>query len=124
MASAEELARLIESTVRAALSGLQGSQNPVVGSSGNKRILDPKGVSRVDTFSGKESQWRDWAFQLQVAVKAMSSETAEIMGRTEVDEDGHKLEDLELEFEPGNHQTGRRTIRHSLPLPKWGTLLS
>ena len=29
----------------------------------------------------------------------MSSETAEIMGRTEVDEDGHKLEDLELEFE-------------------------
>ena len=50
MASAEELARLIESTVRAVLSGLQGSQNPIAGSSGNKKILDPK-ASHESTLS-------------------------------------------------------------------------
>ena len=99
MASAEELAKLIESTVRAVLSGLQGIGGSVGGNPGNRRILDPKGVSRVDAFSGKESQWREWAFQLRVAIKAMSSEAAEIMARTEVSEDARKLEDLKLDFE-------------------------
>ena len=69
MASAEELAKLIESTVRAVLSGIQGNGGSVTGNAGKKRILDPKGMSRVDTFSGKESQWREWAFQLRVGHK-------------------------------------------------------
>ena len=99
MASAEELAKLIESTVRAILSGIQGTGGSIGGNPGNRRILDPRGVSRVDAFTGKESQWREWAFQLRVAIKAMASEAAEIMGRCEVSEGARKLEDLELEFE-------------------------
>ena len=99
MASAEELAKLIETTVRAVLSGIQGNGGSIGGGSGNKRILDPKGMNRVDAFSGKESQWREWAFQLRVAIKAMNSEVADIMSRCETDEDAHKLEDVELEFE-------------------------
>ena len=84
MASAEELAKLIDSTVRAVLSGIQGTGGSVGGNPGNRRILDPKGVSRVDAFTGKESQWREWSFQLRVAIKAMSIEAAEIMGQSRV----------------------------------------
>ena len=99
MASAEELAKLIESTVRAVLFGIQGAGKPSEGHPGNRKILDPTGVSRVDAFTGKESQWREWACQLRVAIKAMSSEAAEIMARSEVSEDARKLEDLKLDFE-------------------------
>ena len=99
MTSPEEIAKLIETTVRAVLSDIRGNGGSIAGNSGKKRILDPKGMSRVDTFSGKESQWREWAFQLRVAIKAMDSEVADIMSRCEVDEEAHKLEDLELEFE-------------------------
>ena len=99
MTSPEDLAKLIETTVRAVLSGIQGNGGSITGGSGSKRTLDPKGVSRVDTFSGKEGQWREWAFQLRVAIKAMNSEVADIMARCETNEDGYKLEDLELEFE-------------------------
>ena len=95
MASAEELAKLIESTVKAVLSGLQG--NPIGGTRGSKRILDSKGVARVESFGGNEAQWREWAFQFRVAIKAMESTVAEIMSKVEVEEDGHKLEELELE---------------------------
>ena len=42
MASAEELAKLIESIVRAVLSGLQGAGGSVGGNPGNRRILDLK----------------------------------------------------------------------------------
>ena len=99
MTSPEEIAKLIETTVRAVLSGIQGNGGSISGSSVKKRILDPKGMTRVDTFSGKDSQWREWAFQLRVAIKAMDSEVADIMSRCESDEEAHKLEDLELEFE-------------------------
>ena len=99
MTSPEEIAKLIETTVRADLSGIQGNGGSLNGNSVKKRILDPKGMSRVDTFSGKDSQWREWAFQLRVAIKAMDAEVADIMSRCEADEAAHKLEDLELEFE-------------------------
>ena len=44
MASAEELAKLIESTVRAVLFGIQGAGGSVGGNPSNRRVLDPKGV--------------------------------------------------------------------------------
>ena len=97
MTTAEELAQLIEKTVKAVIEGLQG--NPLSGTKGgNRRILEAKGVSRVDTFTGKDSQRREWAFQFKVAVKAMNTSVAEILAKAEVEEDGHKLDDLELEF--------------------------
>ena len=96
MASAEEIAQLIERTVQAELSGLQGTA--LGGNRGGKRSLDAKGVSRVETFGGKEAQWREWAFQFRVAIKAMHNEVAGIMAKVEVEEEGHKLEDLALEF--------------------------
>ena len=104
MASAEELAQLIEKTVKAVIEGLQS--NPFGGArGGSRRILEAKGVSRVDTFGGKEAQWREWAFQFKVAVKAMDASVAEILSKTEVDEDAHKLEDLELEY--GSLEVGK-----------------
>ena len=95
MATANEIAQLIERTVKAVLSGIQG--NPFSGNKGNWRVLDAKGVARVEPFGGKETQWKEWAFQFRVAIKAMEGTVAEIMSKVEVDEDGHKLEDLELE---------------------------
>ena len=57
MASSEELAQLIRDTVRAVLEGMQGTGVPSGNGGGyNKRILDSKGVSRVDAFNGKETQ--------------------------------------------------------------------
>ena len=97
MASAEELAQLIEKTVKAVIEGLQG--NPFSGNrGGNRRILEAKGVSRVDTFGGKDAHWREWAFQFKVAIKAIDNSVAEILAKVEVEEEAHKLEDLELEF--------------------------
>ena len=97
MTTAEELVQLIEKTVKAVIEGLQG--NPVSGTKGgNRRVLEAKGVSRVDTFTGKDSQWREWAFQFKVAVMVMNTSVAEILAKVEVEEDGHKLDDLELEF--------------------------
>ena len=100
MASAEELAALIENTVRAVLAGLQGqcSTAGTAHSPGNKRILDAKGRSRVETFNGKEGQWREWAFQFRVAIKAMDSWVAEIMTKEEGKETNSTIEDLELEY--------------------------
>ena len=105
MASAEELAQLIQETVRAVIAGMQGaglqgaSQPAANGNYGqNRRVLELKGVSRVDSFSGKESQWREWSFQLRVAVKAMEGVAAEIMSRVEQDDTAHDLAALELEF--------------------------
>ena len=95
MAAAEEIAQLIERTVQAVLAGIQGS---ALGSSkGNRRVLDAKGVARVESSGGKEAQWKEWAFQFKVAIKAMEGTVAEIMSKVEVEEDGHKLEELELE---------------------------
>ena len=97
MASAEELVQLIEKTVKAVIEGLQG--NPFSGTKGGtRRILEAKGVSRVDTFVGKDAQWREWAFQFKVAIKAMNTSVADVLAKVEVEEDGHKLDDLELEF--------------------------
>ena len=56
-------------------------------------------MSRVDTFSGKETLWREWSFQFRVAIKAMGSRVAEIMERSEQEEEVTSLEDLELEYE-------------------------
>ena len=49
-------------------------------------------------MSGKESQWREWSFQLRVAVKAMEGTMAELMARVEGDENAYDLQPLELEF--------------------------
>ena len=70
MASPEELAQIIENTVRAVLAGMQGGAPTPQQGAHNRRILDAKGVSRVDTFSGKVTLWREWSFQLRVAIKA------------------------------------------------------
>ena len=66
MATADEIAQLIEGTVQAVLSGIQGTS--FTGSRGNTRVLDAKGVSRVESFGGKEAQWKEWAFQFRVAI--------------------------------------------------------
>ena len=95
MATAEEIAQLIGRTVQAVLAGIQGTS--LGGSKSNRRVLDAKGVARVESFGGKEAQWKEWAFQFRVAIKAMEGTVAEIMSKVETDEDGHKLEDLELE---------------------------
>ena len=55
MATADEIAQLIERTVKSVLSGIQG--NPFSGNKGNRRVLDATGVARVDSFGGKEAQW-------------------------------------------------------------------
>ena len=97
MTTAEELAQLIEKTVKAVIEGLQG--NPLSGTKGSgRRILEAKGVSRVDTFLGKEAQWREWSFQFKVAIKAMNASVAEMISKVEVDEDAYKIDDLELEY--------------------------
>ena len=91
MTSPEDLARLIEQTVRAVLAGVQGApQQTAGGYSGgvNRRLLEAKGVSRVDTFTGKESQWKEWSFQFRVAIKAMDSRVSDIMSKCEGDEQG------------------------------------
>ena len=101
--SPEQITQLVETAVgravSAVLSGLQGS-GTAIGSTGRsgKRTLEPKGVSRVDTFIGKDGQWREWAFQFRVAVKAMEASTVEILNKVERDETAHVLSDLELEF--------------------------
>ena len=117
MTTAEELAQLIEKTVKAVIEGLHG--NPLGESKGgNKRILEAKGMSRVDTFTGKDAQWREWAFQFNVAVKAMNTSVAEILSKVEVEEDGHKLEDLELEFANLEVERARGVVRPAVPLPQ------
>ena len=78
------------------MSGIQESSTPFSGNRGPRRTLEPKGVSRVETFGGKESQWREWAFTFRVAIKAMDSEVAQMMAKTEASEDARKIEDLEL----------------------------
>ena len=100
MASTEELAQLIQETVRAVMAGMSGT-GPQGASQANgqfRRVLEPKGVARVDSFNGKESQWREWAFQLRVAIKAMDGAAADIMSRVEHDDNAHELAALELEF--------------------------
>ena len=94
MASPEELAQLIENTVRAVLAGLNGGTSHSQANGGwGRRVLEAKGVSRVDTFQGKETQWKEWAFQFRVAIKAMESRAAEIMAKVETQEDARVLED-------------------------------
>ena len=56
--TAEEIAQLVESAVSravsAVLTGLQASSATIGGTSksSTRRTLEPKGVSRVDTFTG------------------------------------------------------------------------
>ena len=60
MATPEELATLIRETVKAVLEGMQGvGAQTANGGANNKRVLDSKGVSRVDAFGGKEAQWKE-----------------------------------------------------------------
>ena len=60
--SAEDLRTLIEATVRAVIAAQPqvAASSPAANGGGvnpnPRRLLDPKGVSRVDTFQGKESQ--------------------------------------------------------------------
>ena len=101
MSSPEELARLIEQTVRAVLAGIQGTSAATANGQPNvtgRRTLDPKGVSRVETFAGKEKGWKEWSFQFKVAIKAMDGRASEIMGKCESDEQGHDISSLELEY--------------------------
>ena len=93
--TAEEIAQLVESAVSravsAVLTGLQASSTTVGGTpkSSTRRTLESKGVSRVDTFTGKDGSWREWSFQFRVAIKAMEASTAEILSKTEPDEKAH-----------------------------------
>ena len=102
--SPDEIRTLIETTVRAVMTGMQGANGGgtqgqgATTSSHSRRTLDPKGVTRVDTFGGKENQWREWSFQFKVAIKAMEGKVAEILTKAEIEEERYKLEDLELEF--------------------------
>ena len=60
MTTAEELAQIIENTVRAVLAGTNGGPTHSTANAGShRRVLEPKGVSRVDTFFGKETQWKE-----------------------------------------------------------------
>ena len=96
MTTPEDLAQLIEQTVRAVLAGIQGGTPGTANgqSSGHqRRTLEAKGVSRVETFAGKENQWKEWSFQFRVAMKAMDSRVSEIMTKFEGDEQGHLLSD-------------------------------
>ena len=72
---------------------LSGSPKSIV-----RRVLEPKGVSRVDSYTGKEGSWREWSFQFRVAVKAMESSTVEILTKVEQDDKAHEVNDLELEY--------------------------
>lgn len=100
----EELQALVEASVKAVLAGMQGQGQGEGGlangngGKGNRRLLDPKGVSCVDTLQGKEGPWREWAVQFKVANEAMGSEVVELVGRVGADEDAHGLGTLELEF--------------------------
>ena len=99
MASSEEIAQLIRETVRAVMEGMQGTGVPTATGGGhNRRILESKGVSRVDAFSGKETQWKEWSFQFRVAIKAMGSRVAIMMQKAELEEEGYDVDALELEY--------------------------
>ena len=90
----EEIAALVEAAVSKAvgtvLIGLQstgaafGSTNRI-----DKRVLEPKGVSRVDAYVGKEGTWREWSFQFRVAIKSMQTKVAEVLTKVESDDKAH-----------------------------------
>ena len=72
--SAEEIAQLVETAVSravgAVLTGLQATGTTLGDGqkSSARRVLEPKGVSRVDTYIGKDGSWREWSFQFRVAI--------------------------------------------------------
>ena len=95
----EELQAFLEAAVKAAFAGFQGNPVSAGNGGGGRRQLGAKGVTRVETFTGKENMWREWAFQFRVATKAMNDDVANIMTRTEGDDTAHDLTALELEFD-------------------------
>ena len=94
----EEISQLVEAAVGkavdAVLKGMPGG-----GGKGSRRVLEPKGIGRVDSYSGKEGTWREWSFQFRVAVKAMNRSAEEVLTKVERNDQAHVLEDLELEYD-------------------------
>ena len=75
----DEISQLVEAAVSGAVGAvLQATGGTLGGASKNKnkRVLEPKGVSRLDAYTGKDGTWREWSFQFRVAIKAMEASTA------------------------------------------------
>ena len=56
-----------------------------------KEVFHPKTYSRLEKFSGEDSQWQEWVFNLIMTTKQVSKEVGEAMERI-ILECGTKLE--------------------------------
>ena len=54
----EEIAQLVETVVGKAVDAVLKGMSSGTGK-GKQRVLEPKGITQVDSFSGKEGVWRE-----------------------------------------------------------------
>ncbi len=50
----------------------------------SRKRMDERHFRRMKTFDGKEADWKEWKFQLRVAVRANSNDVAKVMDWVEV----------------------------------------
>ena len=58
-----------------------------------RRTLDMKDFERIEKFRGGEEEWRSWAWQVKVAIRAQSAGLLDLM--TKADEKGNVGVDVE-----------------------------
>ena len=105
------MAQLIANAVGQAMSAMQAqlpamvaamapppttSPGPSIGLS--RKTLDERYFRRIKVYEGKDTEWKEFQFQLKVAVRAASPEVAKLMEHVEKVGDEVDIDDLAMEF--------------------------
>ena len=85
LAFQQGIAAAVSTAVQQVMQGMQTNPPSVpVEQPSNRRKMDERHFRRMKNFDGKEADWKEWKFQLRVAVRANSNDVAKVMDWVEV----------------------------------------
>ena len=95
MATVEQIAAIVEAVLTARGGRADGGGGE---RGGSKRALDQRNFRRIQTFTGGEAAWKDWAFQFRAALRGADRDMAAILDWVERAPDNIITYDVAAQF--------------------------
>ena len=78
------IAAAVSTAVQQVIQGMPANTASVPVEQPSRKRMDERHFRRMKNFDGKEADWKEWKFQLRVAVRANSNDVAKVMDWVEV----------------------------------------
>ena len=92
----EQLTELIARVVVGVQQSQAASQQPPTMSRSQKKFLDEKEFRRMQTFSGKDTEWKEWHFSMKMCTRAADVDVERCLDYAEGKGRDFRLEDLKV----------------------------